>query len=653
MLKVMRDNLKKLAWVLWAVIAVFILLVFVDFGGAGGPGMTAGRDAAAWVGDEEISWDEFQRRHEALERQMREAYGDQYSTEVARQLQVPRRAIEDLINNAILLEEARRIGIRVTDAELQETILSLPGFTDEQGRFIGAEAYERIARANRYGTPARLEEAIRQDLLRQKLLDVLRQTVHVTEAQIERAYRKDVERAAIRYLLLPRSRFAEEARADREALEAHYQEHREEFRLPEQRVIDYLLVDKGLLRAQMEIPEEELRAYYEEHVDDFTREEQVRARHILLRTGGERSPDEARTQLEEARRRIEGGEDFAAVARELSDDPGSAQQGGDLGFFGRGRMTPEFEEAAFVAEQDELVGPVETPFGLHLIQVTDRREGGRTPFEEARNAVRSRLAAERVDDRAAELATEVRNRVAEAAPDAVVETMRQVAEENPAVRFETTEPFGAGDVVPGIGRSQELHETIAALEPGELAGGTVTTPRGPMAVRLAEVRDPRVPPLDEVEAQVRRAVEQERQQELARQRLEEVRRRLDEGATLDEVASELEVELVETEQFGQAEAIQGLGPAPDVKEAALAAAEGELVGPLEAGEGALLFEVTERKGFDPQELAERRDEIRERLVGERVNQLLSSLVRERRREMGVRYSDTLLEQFDVGPAATA
>ncbi|MFW6175503.1 MAG: SurA N-terminal domain-containing protein, partial [Acidobacteriota bacterium] len=189
MLKVMRDNLKKLAWVLWAVIAVFILLVFVDFGGAGGPGMTAGRDAAAWVGDEEISWNQFQRRHEALERQMREAYGDEYSTEVARQLQVPRRAIEDLVNDAILLEEARRIGIRVTDAELQETILSLPGFTDEQGRFIGAEAYERIARANRYGTPARLEEAIRQDLLRQKLLDVLRQTVHVSDAGIERAYR--------------------------------------------------------------------------------------------------------------------------------------------------------------------------------------------------------------------------------------------------------------------------------------------------------------------------------------------------------------------------------------------------------------------------------------------------------------------------------
>lgn len=653
MLKVMRDNLKKLAWVLWAVIAVFILLVFVDFGGAGGPGMAGGRDAAAWVGDEEISWNQFQRSHQALERQMREAYGDQYSTEVARQLQVPRRAIEELINNQILIEEARRIGIRVTDAELRETILSLPGFTDEQGRFVDADTYEQIAQANRYGTPARLEQAIREDLLRQKLLDVLRQTVHVTDAQIEQAYREDVERAAIRYLLLPRSRFADEARADRPALEAYYQEHREEFRLPEQRVIDYLLVDKGLLRARMEFSEEELRAYYEEHLDEFTQEEQVRARHILLRTGGERSVEEARAQLQDARRRIEGGEDFAAVARELSDDPGSAQQGGDLGFFGPGRMTPEFEEAAFAAGENELVGPVETPFGLHLIQVTDRREGGRTPFEEARTAVRSRLAAEGVDGRAADLASELRGRVAEAAPDAVVETMRQLAEENPAVRFETSEPFGEGGVVPGIGRSQELHQTVADLEPGELAEGTVTTPRGPMLVRLTEVRDPRVPPLDEVEAQVRRAVERERQDELARERLEEVRRRLEEGATLDEVAAELEVELVETEEFGKTGAIQDLGFAPEVKEAALAAEEGEIVGPLESGQGALLFEVTERKGFDPQELAARRDEIRERLVDERVNQLLASLIRERRRELGVRYSDTLLEQFDVGPAATA
>lgn len=653
MLKVMRDNLKKLAWVLWAVIAVFILLVFVDFGGAGGPGMTGGRDAAAWVGENEISWDEFQRRHQALEGQMREAYGDQYSTELASQLQVPRRAIEDLINNKILLREAERIGIRVTDAELRETILSLPGFTDSQGRFVDAETYERIAQANRYGTPARLEEAIRQDLLRQKLLDVLRQTIHVTDAQIERAYREDVERAAIRYLQLPHSRFAEEARAEQGALEAYYQEHREELRLPEQRVIDYLLVDKGLLRARMEIPDEELRAYYEENLDDFTREEQLRARHILLRTGGERTAEEARTELEEARRRIAAGEDFGAVARELSDDPGSAQQGGDLGFFGRGRMTPEFEEAAFAAEQGELVGPVETPFGLHLIQVTDRREGGRTPFEEARDAVRSRLAAERVDDRAAELAAEVRERVAEAQPDAVVETMRQVAQENPAVRFETTQPFGEGDVVPGIGRSQELQQTVAALAPGELAGDTVTTPRGPMVVHLAEVREPRIPPLDEVEDQVRSAVERERQQELARERLEEVRARIEEGATLDEAAAELGVELVESGEFGKADTIQGLGFAPEVKEAALAAEEGAVIGPLEADLGSLLFEVTERTGFDPQELAEQRDEIRERLVGERVNQLLASLIRERRRELGVRYSDTLLEQFDVGPPATA
>ena len=112
---------------------------------------------------------------------------------------------------------------------------------------------------------------------------------------------------------------------------------------------DYLLVDKALLRAQLDISDDELRAYYDEHKDDFSREEQVRARHILLRTGGDRTEEQATQEIEKIKARIEGGEDFATVARQVSEDPGSKDKGGDLGYFGRGRMTPEFEKAAFAA----------------------------------------------------------------------------------------------------------------------------------------------------------------------------------------------------------------------------------------------------------------------------------------------------------------
>lgn len=645
MLKTMRDNIKHLAWLLWFVIAAFIAIEFSIFGGSSAS--VTGETAAA-LGSYDVRWGELERAHRNLQDQYRSQFGDQFNAELAEQLQLKRQAMEQLFNSKILLAEARRLGLQVSDEELREQILDL--FRDEQGQFIGQEAYERWTTQS-FGGPSAFEQQVREDLLRQKLLDALSQSVFVSEADVERRYREDVERASIRYLQLPLDRFAEEARADQESLERYYEEHREQYRLPEQRAVDYLLVDKGVLRARMEIPEEELRGYYDQNPQEFSREEQVRARHVLLRTGGERTAEEARAEMEAIRRRIEGGEDFADIARDVSEDPGSGAQGGDLGFFGRGRMTPEFEEAAFGAETGELVGPIETPFGIHLIEVTERREGGSVPFEQARENVRSRLAAERLEARATELAAELRSRLAEVPEGEVRERMQALAEEDPAVRFETTAAFGQGDVVPGIGRAPELDTAAFALSEGELAEGVVEVPRGPMIVRLAEVREARVPDLAEVEARVRREVERERQQELATARLQEIRRSLAGEMTFEEAAAELGVEPVEPPELGAEGAIQGLGSVPAINQAALAAEEGEVVGPLETPQGAVLFEVTERKGFDPEELAARRDEIRAELVEQRTDRLLSSLILERRRqEGGIRLSSALQEEIGAGAA---
>ncbi len=417
-------------------------------------------------------------------------------------------------------------------------------------------------------------------------------------------------------------------------------------------MIDYLLVDKAALRNTLEIGDQDLRAYYQAHQDEFSREEQVRARHILLRTGDDRTEAEAKAELEKIESRIEGGEDFAAIAREVSEDPGSAKQGGDLGFFGKGRMTPEFEKAAFGAEKGQLVGPVTTPFGVHLIQVTDRREGGTIPFEEARQSVRNRLAAERVDQAAQDLAGTLRKKVADAPQADKVSTMRQLAQENKAAIFATSPPFGQGDVVPGIGRSPALGEAVFALDQGKLADGTIDTPRGPMIVRLAEVEAPRLPPLSDVEPKVRREVERSREQELATQKLAAVKKAVEEGQSLDEAAQGLGAQVTESAEFGKNDPIQGVGLVPEVNQAALAASEGTVIGPVATGQGALLAQVTERKGFDAAEFAKRKDQIREQVAQQRMGRLLSSLIQERRRQEGVWYSDELVEQLNAANKAS-
>lgn len=650
MLKVFRDNLKKLAWILWAVIAVFILLVFVDFGTVNRRGSQLA--PAASIGDNQVTWADFQRRYQLMENRYRSVYGKQFNADMARQLQLPRQAIEGLINDAVLLAEARKMGLSVTDREVRDTILSIPGIVDEQGRFIDEETYKRFATNNKYASPAEFEQTVRDDLLRQKLFDVLASNALVTDAETEQAYREEVERAAVRFVQVPRGTFAEAATATAEQLQSWYEQHQDKLPLPEQRVAQYLLVDQALLRAQLEISDADLQAYYDAHPDEFRREEQVRARHILLRTD-RRSADEASAELEQIKARIEGGEDFATVAEEVSEDPASAQQGGDLGYFGRGRMVPEFEQAAFDAQPGTIVGPVVSSFGAHLILVEDRQEAGEIPFEEAKATARNRVAAERIDQESTTLAESLRKQLEDAGEGDPTKQMETLADENPSVRFATTQPFGQTDLVTGLGRVPAFAEAAFSLDEGELAEGVVDTPRGPAILRLSEVRAPRVPPLDEVEARVRREVEQEQQQTLAVERLEQAKARLDEGATLDDVAAELGVEVGESGEFGANDPIQGLGFDPELNQAALGAEVGDVLGPLPTAQGAALMEVTERTGFDPQVFAERRAEIRKRLERERSDRLLSSLVQRRRQELGVSYDPQLIQEFDLaGPSAS-
>src|SRR6185436_19527661 len=172
-----------------------------------------------------------------------------------------------------------------------------------------------------------------------KFLDILEANLHVSDQEVEKAYRDQVERARIRYVQLPRSRFLQAATASDTEVTGYFDQHKAEFRLPEQREAAYLLVDSSQLTANVD--EKALRDYYQQHQEEFSRPEQVHARHILVKTEGH-SDAEARKLIEAAQARLKKGEAFATVAREVSDDPGSKATGGDLGYFGRGQMVKPF-----------------------------------------------------------------------------------------------------------------------------------------------------------------------------------------------------------------------------------------------------------------------------------------------------------------------
>jgi peptidyl-prolyl cis-trans isomerase D len=643
MLNVLRSNLKYLSWILWVVILVFVVFVFVDFGGGLGGGQQGRATAAARVGDAAISQKEFEREYRRLEGQYRQAFGGQWNSELADRMQLPQQALQRLVDRELIANEARGAGLAVSDEDVRLAILEFPALQSVQGQFVGQEEYQRFLRA--YGYTAReFEELVREDLLVQRFSALLESGVAIDDAQIERAWRDRNERAEIRYLLAPAARHQGQTQLDAAAVAAYFERHRDDFRLPDQRVVDYLLVDEANLRAGIALDRAEIERAYAERRAEFEQPEQVRARHILIKIDDNRDAAAARAVMSSIRARLAKGESFEKLAAELSEDPGSKQRGGDLGAFGRGQMVPAFEEAAFGARAGEIVGPVETSFGLHLIEVLERTSGRTQALAEVEGRLRSELVASRASELAETRAKQLATRIGREKP--ADEAAWKALADGSSVELLTTPAFGQEEPVPGIGRNPEFAATAFGLDTGAHSQ-PVRVARGWAILRFKEAKPARSPELAEVEARVRAAAERERAGQLAAAELERAKAMLAGGRKLDEVATGLGLELQESGEFGREGTIQGLGAAEAVAEAAMTLAVGAVGGPVVVPQGAVLFEVTSRTAFDASRFASERAALRDELRGAEANKLLATWLAKRRDEVGVTYDPQLAERLGL------
>ncbi len=648
MLNVIRKNIKSFYPLAIGLAGVFVLLVFTDFQALDG---TQANPVAARVGREDISFAEFERSYRNAESRYREIYGDAFTADLADQLQLPVQALEALINDRLLTREARRMGLTVSREELQEEILSIPGLTDAAGNFIGTRAYQDLLRANRY-TVEEFEAQLRTSLLVAKLQNALSEVAHVSDAEVEKRARSAAERAAIRYIQVPANRYAAEAEPSSDETAAFFQTNRADFRLPERRRVGYLLVNTNTVRADLEVTDDEVQEYYDDNSAQFEIPEQVRASHILLLETGSRSGEQARAELNDLRRRIENGEDFAALASEYSEDEATAASGGDLGYFGRGAMTRQFEEAVFAAGTGDLVGPVENQLGPrtghHLIRVQDRREGGRQTLDEVSNLIRVQLLATKAEEEGRRRIDAVAERLGDQPFEGETEARELAAAEGLA--FEVTEPFGQDDAVPGVGRNFNFSAETFGLETGAWSQ-PVRIAAGWALLALLDVLPPRDAEFAEVEADVREALRQQKESELLTAALSEARTRLDDGLSLDDAANEFDAVVEESGSFGLRQAIGALGAVPELSREVFALSAGEFGGPVHTPFGGVLFEVTARESFDPARFDP--ETTRSQLLSERTLTLLQSVLGRLREELGVSYTKDFIENFGLGETEAA
>jgi peptidyl-prolyl cis-trans isomerase D len=548
---------------------VAIVVVFI-FWGMGG---IVGGEKAQFVvriNNEAIPPAEFIRVYNNMLRMYQDVYKDNFKPEMAKALGLKNRTVDALIRASLTRQEAKRIGLSVDDAEVRDAIASLPAF-QQDGRF-DKELYLRVLRASQI-SPGEFEDSEQEDLLVKKLQDLILAGVHVSEAEVLDRYRIDHEQVNLRFIKLDSASFIPQVQLTDQDVQAYYDKHRDTFREPDRARIEYVLYPPDKFAGEAQVSDAEVQKYYDEHAAEYEKPEQVHARHILFRFApGATAEDKAkvRQRAEEVLAKVKAGEDFAALAKQYSEDA-SAAQGGDLGSFTRGKMVAPFERAAFSLAPGETSDLVESPFGLHIIKVDSKESAHTQTLEEVRAQIADKLKQEKARDLARVHADADRAKVTSG------EKLADVAQAS-GLSVATPAPFARTDVIAGLGRNPELGTAAFAAAAGEV-GAVIDTPNGSIVFRVVEKLPAHVPELSAIRDRVETAVRNERAQALAKTAAEAMLAELQKTPDIDAVAKTSDAKadtakahdakVEETGSFTrQATSIPNLGVAPELKKAA-------------------------------------------------------------------------------------
>lgn len=359
------------------IFALFLVIPFGLFGIDYYFKAPIGGDTIATVGSQRIGQQEFDNAIRRQTEQFRAQFGANFDATMMENPEFRRSVLDRLVSDRLLAAGAQGSGIRIGDKQLAERIKSEPVFHDEKGQF-SRKSYEAIAKQEGL-TPLGFDERLRESMRQANYRDAIVETAFVPRATLDNFIRLSEQTREVSVVNFAPEPFAAKVKVSPEQVKEYYEGHKAEFTLPEQARVEYLELSADALAAQTPVAAEDVKRMYDEQMKAgrWGQKEERKASHVLITVKPDAKDDEkkaaelkAKAIAAEVRKK---GVSFAEVAKRDSQDPGSAQQGGDLGFFARGAMVKPFEDAAFAAKKGEIVGPVASDFGYHVIQVTDIR----------------------------------------------------------------------------------------------------------------------------------------------------------------------------------------------------------------------------------------------------------------------------------------
>ena len=562
------------------------LIIIFCFWGIGA-GMLSRVQPVATVNGNRVLGTEVDREADRMKETLAQMYGAN-ANQILRNMNLRQEALNQIIEDRLISEEARHIGLGVSDDSLADRIAKDPHF-QENGQF-DPQRYQELLQANQM-LPADYESMQRKQMMQEALRQMVDQGVQVSDAEARNAYDLKNEKISVAYVQVPYQDFVAKITPTPQQVENYYKAHPEDFREPERIKIAYVHYDPIILASKITPSDKDIEDYYKSNLKKlYTHPDQVHARHILIEVDEAATPQEkaaAKAKAEDILKQLQQGADFTKLSKDDSQDPSTRLDGGDLGSFGRNQMIKPFEDAVFSMKPGEM-RLVETKFGFHVVKLdanipahTDKLEDMKPKIiESIRSETGGRMARQALD---------------EDVTAALAGTKLEDLAKKRGIEVVETPAFSRADAM-SIAHDPKLIEAAFKLEANEVRavpGGS----GAPYLVKLISREPSYVPPLKDVEAKVREAFVRADAQSQARGKANQLLQQIKSADDFDKVAKANNLTVHTTDSFAKSsDSVPQIGPFPEVTDAAgtVAKLPGVIDHVMENKGDSYIFEVVTR-----------------------------------------------------------
>jgi peptidyl-prolyl cis-trans isomerase D len=569
-----------------------------------GPGDTrTSTDAVAKVGDQTVTVAEIRQQLNQIKQRnqvppMLEPY---YAQQILRQLLLQKE----------MEYEAGQIGIRVSNDEIAERIKLILPAAFNGGTPIAPDQYAALVQSRTQMTVSEFEDNVRLGMLQEKFQKLVTDGISAGPRELQEEFVYRNEKVKLDYAFIKPEDLQAKITLNDAEISAAYEKNKAKYQVPEKRVVRYAIVDVNQVRQSLEVSDDQLKVQYQKNIQDYQVPNRVHVEHILLMTVGKTDAevDEIKKKAQDILNQAKKGASFEDLAKKYSEDPGTKDKGGDLGWIIQGQTVAEFEKAAFSLPKGSISDLVKTQYGFHILKIIDKESAHTKPFDEVKDSIRAPLLLTESDKQAGDVADKLSQAIRQSNKVSLDDLAKQYH-----LTVGETRPVAVTDPLVELGNSPDVKvsDAIFRLHQGELSL-PVHTDRGYLVLSIKQILSAHQGSLDEVRDKVVAELKQEKASTEAHTMADELTKRVRAGEKLDSAAKALGLEAKSSDDFARAGSISNVASGKQLA-SAFQLKPGDVGPPLSLGSNWLVYRVVDKQEPKPEDFDKQKKEITEQVL---------------------------------------